>query len=354
MPSVWIEKRNLSLVRWRDVWGRKHAHECLSPEAALHFAQLKITDLAADRNRENLPLRTTTFPVALDLWLSVRPWRNPRTRENARSLLAPFSREFHSRPLQSIRPEELERVFAQIRPHLAPTTYYNFVSLARSLFRWLLRSCLISLDPLEDFHQPYAVSQRHREITYAEEAQAFQTILPQHRLKLLILFDQGLRLRDMLALGPQNLDFAQESTTLTVSKSLVRITLPWTYRLAKTLDAQRNLMPHGCLFSARPASRKDWWHRGKKRCAPAWDCLDVRHTFATRLRRVCHDSIVVNYCLGHKLNRDAETLYQAHVSLEELRPYFLQMERRTLQGLANCQPEISPAQMWRELEGAPP
>lgn len=353
MWTVSIDSRNPRRVRWRDAWGSCHSLLFPSPEAAVSFAQLKITEIAADFSRRKLLPSRLSVHEALDLYYFSHPFRSDQGRRAHRAWLATFEKHFGGSDVRNLRPLDLDRHFLGRLRTLCPTTYYQEVAEVRRVFRWLLASSLISLSPVEHLHAPSAHSQRHRCLSWLEEFQALQALPLAHLSKLILLLDQGFRAQEMLRLTRSNLDFAQQTTTWIVSKSLVPLTLPWTGRLSESLSAYQNLSSYQRLFNLSPKTHGLHWLGPVRATGLHFDTLDLRHTFATRLEEASHDPLLVNYCLGHSLASHASTLYMAHFSLERLRVHFREMEEVRIQAFRNLRKpeEIPDAEIWRELEG---
>ena len=363
----WLEQKAKGwLVRWRDFHGQKKSSALLPDEIqARRFAQMIASQLSQQLALESTLLKTSTVRDTVQLWLASVPVRNPQSTASYRRWLeAAFLKRLGDRNLASIRPLDLYRFAKDRIRSLQPWSYQAEINTIRRVFRFACDNLLLSVDPAADLHPPAAHSSKHRCLTWKEEIELLQVLQqsnPKFLPRLLICRDTGMRAANAHRLQRQDLDFDQGLVNFTALKSNIRLSLPFTRRLAASLQQFRPLEPPSLLFPYKAIREKRPYTGGsvfliwlRKKLSFTFDFHDLRYTFRAHFKAATGDRELTEYVLGHSLRREILSYYWTPPTPAELQRHFAIFDsyQETQLALAAARQvrTASPAAIWRELE----
>lgn len=244
----------------------------------------------------------------------------------------------HATPLVAASREKLlDYLAAAVGQGVQPRTSARRLSALRQFFRWLLREKQVPIDPTAQIESPRLGRPLPKTLTEREvEAllAAPDVDTPEglrDRAMLETLYATGLRVSELVNLGPQQVNLAQ-GVLRVIGKGGKERLVPlgdeaavWLRRFVR--DARPVLLderPAEALFPTRrggPMTRQAFWYRIKKHALAAG--IDrtlsphtVRHAFATHLVNHGADLRVVQLLLGH--SSLSTTQIYTHVARERL------------------------------------
>ena len=305
----------------------------------------------------------TTVGQAVEIFLTTTPAPCPRTHERRRRQIHAFLQTFADRPLAALRPFEIGRFLTGRADILAAWTQRNETQLIRRFFRWARLNLLIAVDPAQDFSAPPGQSDKHRCLSWQEETTLLRSLAhhqsPRSIARIILCRDTGMRAVNAHSLLRSQIDFQQREVFFLASKTHIPLHLPLTARLLEILEFCRNfssqqfLFPYSQILQGKPfTAAAALFRRLKKQCGLVLDWHDLRHTFYTRFYEATQNHLLTEYVLGHNMKAHVDTTYWHPPGPEDLREAFEKFEAYQTQKLRQAQPleEISPSEMWRELE----
>jgi integrase len=331
--------------------------------AARAFAQKISHDLHYERMLSTTCTRETTFATGLEMFLSLLPLREERSRHTYRSYLSPVLAQWGPRALAGLRPLDLDLYCRDRRSSVSSSSYKAEVQFLKRFFAWAVENFFIPVNPAAHLVSPPAHPKSGLCLTWPQEFGALAAATPRNLPKILLCRDAGLRASDMYRLRRSNIDFEENSLSFIVSKNQKPLRLPVTGRLRASLEQFAKADPASPLFPLKAfldGKRYISWTTQFLR--PIWRALgfrfrlhDLRHTFFTRFYEATKDPVLARYVLGHSMT-ELPFLYWHEPSFETLTEAFARMEQAQQKAFAPLRSpvEIPPREMWKELESFPP
>ena len=303
---------------------------------------------------------SATVAEAFEIFSATQSW-SVRTRAHlGRKMQAHFLPHFAQVPIASLRPLDLGKYLVGRRAELSPASYHCEEGILKRLFRWAQANLYIAVDPARDFHSPRPQSLKHFCLSWTQERRVLdvvRTLKPSSQARYFLCRDTGMRVANAMGLRRSQLDFEARTVSFLSLKSQVELTLPWTARLGQALEMFRPLAPACWLMECRAirqgreyTSGADLFIRISRKAGFKSTNHDLRHTFFTRFYEATQDHILSNYVLGHAMSNHVDTTYWHAPSPEGLREAFAKFENYQDEKLRQAAPDLSPAEMWRELE----
>lgn len=320
--SVYYRKdRDCWAVEVVDAFGRR-SRKFLKSEAAARTleAGLKrtISEQRAILARREIP--NLKLSEAVQLFLSQQHTR-PTTKQHYAHLMKHVTRALGDPPLDEITPQQLEEWQAVRRTQVAPSTCGAEGSLLHALFNWCLQEGHTTSNPARALYRKKRHSTESREITQDEIEKILQTPKSESvRLRLLLSLDAGLRHGEINILKRRHWDKEAKTITVFRPKTQTTTTIPLTPRLQAQLElVAAHYQPETPLVN-RSGHQSHRAHQSVKnialRSGVDFRLHELRHTFASRLRRVAPLEMV-RHLLGHAPATVTERY--VHFSLDDCR-----------------------------------
>lgn len=221
-----------------------------------------------------------------------------------------------------------------------------------SLFKRAYKSRLIPFDPSEDLEMPPAVTGTHRALTPEEKKKVKDTCeTHKHGLWVKFMYHTGVRPGESCALLKSDIDFENETVTISKAKSYLtgevkdpktkagNRTIPIPHELLQELkEYTKDMLPTAYLFpdaqgnmatSSVLASRWRYFSRTAG-FEGDLDIYDLRHNYCTELCRKGIPMKTAQYLMGHSSIRITAEIY-AHVQQEDL-----EIAKAIINGAANA------------------
>jgi integrase len=358
----WLEhSRGGYRVRWRDYFGEKKSSPLFSTEVqGRRFAEMIVHQLAEQVGLSGPLSSTATLGEAFEIFTATQPWTD-RTRSHLqRKLRAGFISHFGGQSLASLRPLDLGLYLVGRRAVLSPASYHCEEGIIKRFFRWAEANMYIAVDPARDFHSPRPTSLKHFCLSWAQERRVLdvvRTLKATSQARYFLCRDTGMRVSNAMGLRRSQLDFKARTVSFLCLKSQVQLTLPWTERLAQCLQMFQPLAAASWLFECRAiqqgreyTSGADLFIRISRKAGFKSTNHDLRHTFFTRFYEATQDHFLANYVVGHSMSNHVDVTYWHPPSPEGLREAFQKFEAYQKEKLRQAEPQLSPAEMWKELQ----
>lgn len=235
------------------------------------------------------------------------------------------------------RGQLLEYLASGVRAGARPRTSARRLSALRQFFRWAVRESVAAVDPTAQIEAPRIGRPLPKSLSEADVERLLQAPDTgtaeglRDRAMLEVLYATGLRVTELVGLGPDQLGLGQGLVRVVGKGGRERLVplgdeaLDW---LRRFLDGGRAELLHGrpcaALFPTRRGAgmtRQAFWYRIKKYALVAGIRQDLsphtlRHAFATHLVNHGADLRVVQLLLGHASL--STTQIYTHVARERL------------------------------------
>lgn len=275
------------------------------------------------------------MPQAFDFFLSLQTQLTKSSKRSYRRHLQPsFLKDFADFYPAEIGELEFRRWWGIRETRLKPWSRFTELKILKVFFRYAVRSGRILADPTADLRNPVPRRPERRCLSWAEELKLLNFLEspktnPKWRPRILLARDCGLRSSNVHMLRRENLDFDESVVSFSSLKSGTELRLPWTRRLAGSLEQFRPWKPKANLF-VRRAFRPSFslysggtmfmiWLRDKTGLKFCFH--ELRHTFSTRFTEVNQSDSLTRYVLRRR--KPAEDFPYFHPpSPEELKRKF--------------------------------
>ncbi|RBY83725.1 site-specific integrase [Geodermatophilus sp. TF02-6] len=228
-----IEKRGgVIFARWRDGDGRQRkasrgpdGKPFTSERKARHYAESQEVDVRRGTYVDRSD-RTTVSEWAWD-WLATRYDVRDATRARIESVIATHvdGTRLGDRRLVDLRPSEIQAWVADRSKVLAPSTLAKVVGRLRQLLAAAVDDGRIPYNPADRVKRPRAP--RREKVTPPTVAQVraiAEAMPPRYRALVIVQAATGLRVGELLALRPRDVDFLSRPPTVTVAAQVDHLT----------------------------------------------------------------------------------------------------------------------------------
>lgn len=318
-PRGLFEKKVGSGIWWIqyfDADGRRHREKAGRKSAAIALYQKRKIDILEGKK---LPALRNTPTIKFDE-IADDALEYSRAHkisfEDDEERMERFKAEFGDRPVDSIKPQEIERflnrmtrtVKKEVLP-LKPATLNRYRALLSLVFRVAIENGKAHTNPARIVRRRKENNGVVRYLSTEEEQKLREAILeqyPHHMPELDLALNTGMRQGEQYGLTWDRVDFDQRLITIPLSKHGD----PRYIELNDAaIDALRraeelaNGSPHVFLncFGEKLSKPREWFEPAIKKAGIqkfTWHCL--RHTFASRLVMAGVDLRTVQELMGHK------------------------------------------------------
>jgi integrase len=315
-----------------------------SDQLSLQEARRRALGLKSEvgRSEQNVP----RFSEALESFFEVHlPTLKPRTQQEIRRTLnRHFLPELKSKRLDEITHRDVSQITIKLLE--TPSEAWHAFKDIRTFFNWCVPA-YIAHSPCAGLKAPTRYVPRKRVLTYDEIEAIWKVVndveYPFSQIvKLLIL--TGCRYGEVVGLRWSCIDEKKRAITLPETKNRDAHNFPYGRLVARVLETVPRLKSTDLLFPGRD-NEKPWNGAGKakweldKHCKiDAWQLLDCRRTFGTKLAELRVPPHIIERLLNHKLgtlaNQTSGTItavaevYNRHHYLDEMREAIHKWEKR--------------------------
>ncbi len=271
----------------------------------------KITDAKELRNKIKVeqaegklgvirPKKYTFRELADEYWKYYTTKGTKRNWDRVRSLIKQLNSHFRNIEISNITPWTIEhyirkRKEAGKKPKTINTELDYLRAILNKGAEWGMLHAVPKIKGLP------LVERRARILSAEELEYILDNVSQDHRDAILIALDTGMRLGEILRLGPENLDLKNNLIKLDDTKSKKPRDIPLTAR-AKEIIERRLLKYKGKLFKYKSGNRmagQFTYERQKLTEISPWRFHDLRHNFITKLIQEGIDPYTVMELAGH-------------------------------------------------------
>lgn len=328
--AVYYDKtRDAWVVDVTDEWGRRR-RKFLKAEIAARAleANLKRTIAEATLHLARGALPDLKLTEAVELFLAQMP-ALPITRIHNAQRLKALIKIIGDPSIHDVTPQLLATYQARRKGEVSIATLAYEAQVAFRFFRFLTDQGYLQTNPARALERKQPRTSPGRELTDDEENKILRGCTERIQLRLLLALDAGLRRGEVMRLKRRDWNKTEHTLTVWRPKTRTSTILPLTQRLQQMLHTFAGHLAPDSIISTYGSSpvRKgtDVLKKLRARTAVPFRFHDLRHTFATRLRRVASFEIV-RHLLGHAPTTTTERYI--HPSLEDARQAIDAMEQR--------------------------
>jgi len=338
-------------IRYADASGRIRREKAgTKSNAEKLYHKRKAEALKGKKLPETLRARPVTFAqIAAEAIRDVETrYRRPADEAARLRLLVEW---FGQYPAESITSEQIEARLSQEAQerHWAPATINHHRSLMSLAYRLAKRSRKVQTNPVRDVRHWREDNSRVRELRPEEEGRLLQVIrsrFPWHEPEFHFARNTGLRQGNQYSLAWEMVDWEFRMLHLPRTKNEEALHVPLNEEAFQALrDLRARSDGTGPVFlseTGQPLHAPKYWFLAALRQAGisnfTWH--DLRHDFATRLRRNGVPLEDIADLLGHKTL--AMTRRYAHVSMDRLRQAVSCLEPKRTDTRTSTEPYEAP------------
>jgi integrase len=309
-------------ARWTDAAGHRHVQKAGPKSAALRlYRRRKDEVLQGKRFPENLRKGVKFAAIAEDAI------ERARRSSHAPGNLVTVKDWFAGADAADVTPLDVERELNRLRVRgLKPATRNRFKSAVSAIFTHAARDGKVLANPARLVKAEPENNARTRELSIEEERRLRPIIRerwPQREAEFDLALETGMRKGEQYGARWEQVNLIDKELTVPRSKHgerrYVRLNV-WAVAalaaLRRRVDASGCICPGGMSKNGYGATRH-WFNRALAAAGIGnFTWHDLRHTFASRLRRKGVDIPTIMELMGHK--SIATTLRYAHIGADQL------------------------------------
>lgn len=300
-------------IRYADTTGRIRREKAGSKSTAIKLYQKRKTEILQTKKLpETLRKRAISFAELVEDTLTYSK-AHKRSYSDDVCRMKRLKAWFGERPAESLTPQEMERMLAEIEEEekLAPATLNRYRALLSLVYRLGMESRKVETNPARLVKHRRENNARIRWLTPDEETRlrnAIKKVSPEHIPEFDLALNTGLRLGEMYNLNWEDINLEQRVVTVQLSKNGEARHVPLnTPALAALETLRKHKKLNGPVFLNTRANRligPRYWFEPAVGTAEiedfTWHCL--RHTFASRLVMAGVDLRTVQELLGTQVH----------------------------------------------------